>query len=671
MTPQHTRSLIAALLLLCSPVLWGQSTIDGGAADQTCKSHFPLANPATDESRETHRRQMKDCRVLFETFAPINKSGSRIGLISDMLAINEQGVANWETAAYPTTGMVRIAKRFETFATVIRSEGCASLADKGIKEHLLAWYENDKTIQNHDIKISLSNNATENFHWRVDNWAAPWCNTLTKLSNDYLTAVTAQPHPKAIYHDGKDVLTQEGFVDYVRDRLGTGLTGGDAEEHGYGLLNLIGFDYTIDSAQFDELIISIGYYIELHFNLITTTIRQYGRNILAIMLILAFFYAGYQLIIQGGDLQGFAKSLISIVVIGAIFLYLLSFRTEEYKDDDGVTQTREVVVFIQMMNGIFNWVTEAPRIALCDEKLLPKIKGNAPTVPSFCNNNTVHTDSAALGSAASMFTYGLKAAVSIIDLPDRTTAYMTSTNAQNSSFFGVTDTSWRVVQYVVGTFLGLIFGAAVAVLWILASLYFMVIWIEGFLIVMLGVFILGFGAHDWSRDKAVAYIWFCVGWGFRYAAALFVVFIVRSSFESALNDIPFFNSLISGQVMNISTFFLYGLVRILEPILIIMLVNSIANRIGQFFGNSSQAGNSLAGMMQRIGTSAASMAIAAPAVGMSVAKSGIMGAVKAGREGSSPLKAGGQSMKEAMGDKTETVRKQMGQSMVNKLMGKR
>ena len=178
--------------------------------------------------------------------------------------------------------------------------------------------------------------------------------------------------------------------------------------------------------------------------------------------------------------------------------------------------------------------------------------------------------------------------------------------------------------------MAVVIGLAVVVLYLLIAMLLLFLWLEGYMVCAFGVFVLGFLANEWTRDKAVAYIWYAVGWIVRMSVMMVVYVVVSSAMLGGLASVGL---TMTGQfaVPNIATFFILCVFEIITPLISIWLVNSVTNKIGEFFGSTpSQIGGAISEFASKQASSALStagnyaaagtvMAAALPAAGVAAA----------------------------------------------------
>ena len=192
------------------------------------------------------------------------------------------------------------------------------------------------------------------------------------------------------------------------------------------------------------------------------------------------------------------------------------------------------------------------------------------------------------------------------------------------------DASWLTAPAVVFIYLlTMVMGLVMMILWILLGVYVLLIWMEGFLVMLLGVFMFGFGAWDMTRDKAISYVWYAVGWILRLAVLL-CSFVLCIAMFSSLVPLVVADDTVGGLEL-----FLIAVVMTLEPYILYVLSKGVMQTIGGFLGSRSDAANTMAGMFNNMASFGLKVAAGGAALGMAPvgavgggAVGGIGGAVK-------------------------------------------
>ena len=223
---------------------------------------------------------------------------------------------------------------------------------------------------------------------------------------------------------------------------------------------------------------------------------------------------------------------------------------------------------------------------------------------------------------------GIHRAVLLISIP---LTHMATIGAESS--WSINDSAQYLLSQmgsVIMLAMAMVVGLAVVVLYLLIAMLLLFLWLEGYMVCAFGVFVLGFMANEWTRDKAVSYIWYAVGWIIRMSVMMVVYVVVSSAMLGGLASVGLS---MTGQfaVPNLATFFLLCVFEIITPLISLWLVNSVTNKIGEFFGSTpSQIGGAISEFASKQASSALStagnyaaagtvMAAALPAAGVAAA----------------------------------------------------
>ena len=161
---------------------------------------------------------------------------------------------------------------------------------------------------------------------------------------------------------------------------------------------------------------------------------------------------------------------------------------------------------------------------------------------------------------------------------------------------------------------------SVAIIWMLIGFAFVMLWIEGYFVMIYGMFLLGFSAWEFSRDKAIAYLWYCVGWAFRTGLFMTLFALTYVGFMSAVSNSTLAQSFTDGTggvstgLEGIFSFVFYVIMEIIASALSWLLISNIMNTIGGFLGSHSSMANTMNRMVQQVAT----MGVMATGVGAAV-----------------------------------------------------
>ena len=420
--------------------------------------------------------------------------------------------------------------------------------------------------------------------------------------------------------------------------------------YNYGVENVIGAIFNVDAWEADGLFNLIKDASQGFVVTMTANIAGFARTIFIIIATFALIFLGWQVIMQNAELSGFVKSLLTLAVMSAVFLYLmgtypLEEHTELEKDAEGELQVLldfkqgsakedvEVVRFIGLVVGFGDFVSSGFREATCktikdaSTPLGGSGLGGAETQTG-SRSGLMQVTYSTMCSAGqpitpgTIFEVGLKKAISIMLIP------MQMQNRGN--FIERSDQPWsmlkldqiekwftQTIQTVIGTFLGILGMLVVGIVWALVALVFVLMWVEGFFVMCYGVFLLGFAVWDQTKDKAISYMWYCVGWVVRIGMAMILFIVIYLALEMAVSQIPFVGRYESFDALtfNIITFTIYVLLQILLIAIVYMVLNSVLNTLGQMLGSTSRIGDSMEKMVKQTAQTGLAMGVGAAGVG--------------------------------------------------------
>ena len=654
-------------------------------------------------------RWLDTCQKYVRLFAPMRDSFARIAWIEAFHEQNKDPVhPGWDTRTRKerVTSSGTIETHLTAIQQEMRGEISRMMVisqHDDFKTARKIW----EYLQN-DFKDSLRNTFTgevANIDERAirEEWIQVIMDGVAEVHTKYLAALSApapthmqaeitvtervqKPVPAGVpgagalvWHDIEvpitiDISTSSAFVKWTETLFAQ-------KTHSFGMHGYVGLSIVIDELDLERFIVSIGQAIDEIMRYYASTMANMGKIILIILAVLALIWAGWKLIFESDNAANIIKSLIQITVTAVVFLYLLgeekiTVHIPQYDPIDGTpvmdasgshqtTPAEQTSVrFMVFVTWMFEGIVALPASSLCKDLqvnltssggthttdggfVFTTIDPQEITRDGFCdviNSEEGYAHAQSLAGAAGFFTYGLKQGFNMVSAASRGFSY-TQMGTNNASFAGFGSGAYGLVYVAVGTFIGGIFAMAIIVLWLLVCFTLLLLWIEGFMIVVVGIFMLGFGAHEWTQDKAKSYIFYCVGWVLRYMVVVFTIHALHFAFQFGFSEVEMLKKFLAGEGQNFVSLFIIGTFKVIEPIAIVMVMTSVSNRIGQFFGNTSSVANQMTGMMQSVGTKAIGTAGAVVGAGMAaqavqLAKTGtkmggaaLWGGVKGGVQG--------------------------------------
>ena len=194
--------------------------------------------------------------------------------------------------------------------------------------------------------------------------------------------------------------------------------------------------------------------------------------------------------------------------------------------------------------------------------------------------------------------------------------------------------------------MGVVAGFAVVVMYLFISLLLIFLWVEGYMICAFGLVVLALFPNDWTKDKALSYVWYAIGWAVRMAMIMLIYMVVDGVLVGTLAGAGL---TIQGEFArpNIGSYFLFCVFEIIAPLVIIWMVYSTTSKIAEFLGSSgSIIGDQVSSTASRIAgntlVSIAQMAAAGTVAGASgVGNAAMSGVGKAAPGAAEAAKAAG------------------------------
>ena len=351
---------------------------------------------------------------------------------------------------------------------------------------------------------------------------------------------------------------------------------------------LFGLDYDMNESVFASLVDLPLRHVQDQFLAWTATFRMYAQYLMWVLLALGFVMAGWGMIF--GDLEPgkFASTMVQMVIMASLFYALLSPMPWAKQGEPWIAEMAEELV-VAFGGGV--------RDQICDPENPLQLSGT----DSLCDSE----GSAEFKKISPGFivTRGMRKGLELIEVA-------VNVYSRSSGFIQ----SLQVIpMYLIGAFCFLI----VSILYFLMAVMVTLVWIEGYAVISLGLFLLAFGVVREFRDKAMGYIWYIVGWAVRISAMMMVYFFIDTAFEDALaSNIQI--ATIRGQLGEgelegsyIIPYLLFCIVTIMVPFFTTVMMNSIPNTLsGMVGGGSSSVGGNIVNMSSRV-ASMASVAVAA------------------------------------------------------------
>ena len=411
---------------------------------------------------------------------------------------------------------------------------------------------------------------------------------------------------------------------------------------------------------------------------VVAAIADWAVNLLILMAVLSIFVTAFK-VMFGGDSIDPTKILIplaSMIIITSVFGLLL---TSPGGEGDNANQPR---VF-GLATAVSNWISANLVTDVCTEAV--EAAGPRGTNTSqWCVNNQV-SESTILPAPGGVtpgkvFTIGISRGVALLEQ-----GYAKARAGGGGSFLTVNP--FILIGIGIVLFLTVLGTMAVVILWLFLAIYIFAVWVEGFLCMALGVFMLGFGAWDMTRDKALAYMWYVFGWFIRLAFTVIVMFLMIIIFEATVSSVGVAltthgpNATSSGanaSYLNLIEMVIVIVLALLEPWIAMTVIKGLTQTIGGWLGSQSNAaetiGSTMSTMMtnelsktKSVATAGATAMTLAPAVGSALmggaAIKGTAAAVETLRGGGSAadaLRAFGKGGQQSLGNAANAVNKMKG-----------
>ena len=331
-------------------------------------------------------------------------------------------------------------------------------------------------------------------------------------------------------------------------------------------------------------------------NMLVLSIAGFARTLFGIIAIFAFLWSGYQLIVRNGEVTEFLKTFAVLGATAAIFLFLLSPYEEEVPQGFASTTATTTMVgevttvrMIAIVAGVADWTSAAFREGVCDSTT--GIGSSELVVQNMLCADTTDYSAGTIIQAGFWRAAHIFAAWNNLDIASQ---------------------ALTALPMAIGTI-------SVAIIWMLIGFAFVMLWIEGYFVMIYGMFLLGFSAWEFSRDKAIAYLWYCVGWAFRTGLFMTLFALTYVGFMSAVSSSTLARTFTDGTAVStgpegVFSFVFYVIMEIIASALSWLLISNIMNTIGGFLGSHSSMANTMNRMVQQVAT----MGVMATGVGAAV-----------------------------------------------------
>ena len=360
-------------------------------------------------------------------------------------------------------------------------------------------------------------------------------------------------------------------------------------------------------------------------------ISGFAWQLLGLMAVFAFVHGGYQMIF--GDLTpgAFFRFLAEMAVVVTLFGFFL------YSSSDGKTMAG------RFAHGMIGYFDAGIRANVC-ERMVGYVADDG-AVGTDIDAATFRIDRASYNSLcdpAGVGTAGTADATERTFNPGQIVvqgiheALFLVTYPSRMSDWGDTLSG----QSLLGTMFGAVMGVFVFVLHLLIGLMIMLVWLEGFIVLAMGIFVLGFGVMQMTREIAMSYLRYIVAWAAKLVLMMLTYFFVYTVMDTALESVDIFREMKAAEAFNLVAFLLFGLLSLFTPTITIFVMNSVPDKVAGWIGDaSSRAQDRVAGMAEKttaMGVAATGITAAAAAKtvgGAGAAATGAAaGAARAGRQ---------------------------------------
>ena len=346
------------------------------------------------------------------------------------------------------------------------------------------------------------------------------------------------------------------------------------------------------------------------FLLASLSVAKLGEALLMILFVLAVFWCGYQLLFKGAQISDLVSGLGQVLITTLFFWWLLSPTTYMHsvmgEDGNPVEKRIDAPRIMLLTIGLQTFFQAQMYNVICnneagDSPLRVDMERNQHEMTSqidkfVCdgdgNSSLAFVDTFNPGG---IFAYGAESAATIYNIPKELSANMPDVGFLKM----LASNDW--MEYLMAVLLCTLTALFIVMVYLLITLAILFVWMQGYVIAAMGVFVLGFGAHEWSRDKAVLYLWTCVGWGVRVSLIFMLFFIFQSAFQAALHASEL-DRLHQGSDLEVISIFMYCVIRLIEPMAIASLTLGITRSIGQLIGGvgGTEAAQSMMQMGSRL-----------------------------------------------------------------------
>ena len=313
-------------------------------------------------------------------------------------------------------------------------------------------------------------------------------------------------------------------------------------------------------------------------------LSAFGRNLLVTLLILGFIITGWGMIFGSLDPVDFVKQTFQLVLVAIIFLFLMMPFTYIR---DGKTTTEPMITRFTM--DWMSYLSESVRSAACEDAISdPTLQINNMNTTGLCIDKT-NTEKQSSFAAGDVAVRGLQKANELIRVLDNARA--------NKTWIG---SALMAPMYIIG---GIAF-LVVSILYLVMAAMVALIWIEGYMVLAFGIFVLAFGAVPIFKEKAMAYIWFALGWTVRIATMMMVFYFVDTAFEQALQSNEEIGKLLDNAdsaEIYFGPFLILCVAYMMTPFFTTLLMHTISNKVAGFVGGgSSETGSQMVGLSKQI-----------------------------------------------------------------------
>ena len=409
-------------------------------------------------------------------------------------------------------------------------------------------------------------------------------------------------------------------------------------------------DQIVDPIMLQQLVDEPVRLIEQLFEEWTASLRGFALGLMGILFLLALLVGGWELIFGSLAPADFVKTLAQLTIIGTIFFGLLHPMPGSTNKHPFIADiAKSLVVFFDL--GVRRALCPSVNAAGTAEKIDDAISSYCTPSATGVTGTIEGPDGSAAQSTFSpgfIVVRGLQRGSRLVNILDY--------GMENS---GIWSSAAIVPLYIMGGMAFFIIGIMYLIMAIMVAL----VWIEGYLVISIGVFMIAFGVFPMVRDKAMAYIWYIVGWAVRIATMMMIFFFVDGAFDKAVESNDAVNQLLNNATTGTiyyGPYLLLCIVYIITPFFTTLMMHSVSNTLaGMVGGGSSEASSQMTAFSRQV-ASLGTVALAAK--GVSSVASGGAGGVRGAVGGASRFSGArgeGMSMwkstKFAMGGKDKSL----------------